>query len=214
VQIRILIPLLAVSTAAFADFRPLDTKCTAGNPGCFAEVAKTTAPCKEILRRRASSTRGETVADWKRCPVSGFRTVHAVDYVVVTDPQGGVWAFTNFVDPTQAVVKDFRFLSKRIFYLETAATRDPGRRYCFLDLSAEQPSCMSPPLPELEEKVQALLEPNETLCCSDWQLTDLTAKRVSATRPIFRDKRQVGSVSATLKLSPPEVTVDRVQRSE
>lgn len=211
---RTSVVLLFAALPALADFRPLDTRCAAGQGGCFAELAKVTAPCEEVLRRRAPTAREDTVADWRRCPVSGFRTVHDVDYVVLSDPQGPFWAFTNFVDPTLAVVKDFRFLGKRVFLLETASTRDKARRFCFLDLSDEHPTCMSPPLSELEEKVQALVTAKETLCCEDWSLTDVTAKKVVATRPVFRDRARVGTLTVTLGISPPEITLRKVERSK
>jgi hypothetical protein len=130
---------------------------------------------------------------------------------VVSDVGGGVWAFTNFVDPTQAV-RDFRFLGKRLFFLETSSTRDPVHRYCLLDLAAERPACLEAPLPELEEEAKKELEPGENSSGGDWKIVDVSPKRLSATRPIFRAGKQAGSVNAVLGVRSSGLEISRVTR--
>lgn len=203
---------MVLALPALADLRPLEGRCALGQAACFAETAKTTAKCRPILRRRATTERGETAADWRRCPVSGFRTVRDVDYVVVADPAGGVWAFTNFVDPTQAAVKDFRFLGKRLFLLQTSSTRDPVQRYCLLDLAAEVPACLEPPLAELEEETKKVLAEGESTAGGDFRIADASSKKISVSRPIFRQGKPAGSVNAILSVRDGGLTISRLSR--
>jgi hypothetical protein len=185
-----------------------------GKPACFAELTKTARSCKLVRRLSADTTRGEVTLEWRRCPAPGFKTVKGADYVIISNEEGGLWAFSNVVDPSSAAVEDVGFLGTRWILVQAFAATGASASWCLLGLSLSPPACLLPPFPELEDKVQSLIRSGETLCCKDWSLEEVTRWKMIAVRSVFRDKKPVAVIRATLSVNRGDLSVRRVRREE
>ncbi len=204
---------LAAGGAA-AGWRPLETTCAAGNSACFADLAKATRSCKLLRQQSANTALGKVTIEWRRCPAPGFKTVKGADYVMITGEDGGVWGFTNVTDPSSAAVSDVGFLGKRWILVQAYAATGASTSWCLLGLSPSPPQCLVPPIPELEAKVQSLVREGETLCCKDWSLEEVTRWKMIAVRSIFKEKKPVAKIRATLSVNRDDLGVRRVRREE
>jgi hypothetical protein len=206
--------MFLAGSGAAAGWRPIETTCAAGQPACFEELAKASKSCKLVRKQSADTTRGEVSIEWRRCPAPGFKTVKGSDYVMVTGEEGGLWGFTNVADPSSASVSDVGFLGTRWILVQAFAATGASASWCLLGLSPSPPRCLLPPIPELEAKVQSLLKEGETLCCKDWSLEEVTRWKMVAVRPVFKDKKPVANIRATLSVNREDLGVRRVRREE
>jgi hypothetical protein len=195
-----------------ASWRPLEPTCTEGKADCFAELARAATSCKVVRQQTAATSRGDVTVDWRRCPAPGFKSVKGADVIVVSNEEGGLWGFSNELDPSSASIGDVGFLGRRWILVQAHAATGATASWCLLGLSPSPPRCLVPPIPELEASASRLLKPRETFCCKDWSLEEVTRWHLIAARPVFLDKRQVAKIRATLWVNREDLSIRRVRR--
>jgi hypothetical protein len=211
---RALACALLVATPALADWPSLESSCDVHQIVCYAELAKRTSECKVRRKQTAETTRGTVTFEWRRCPISGFSTVRGADYLQVSDADGGIWAFTNVVDPTAAVVSDVVFFGKRVLLVQAFKKASGAQIWCPLTLAAQRPHCLIPAMANLDERAQELIKTGESLQGSDWRMQEMGQSKATAVREIFREgtAAKVGLIEAVLALGRDKLSIDRVSR--
>jgi hypothetical protein len=165
-----------------------------------------------MRRRTGDTTRGKTTIEWRRCPLTGFRTVNGADYVVVSGEEGGLWAFNNVVDPSSSSVHDVVFVGKKLVWVQATHQNTGASNWCLLSLATDPPRCIGPAPAELEPREQALLTGNETLQGTLWSLTDVQPSRIRAERRIFADQKRAGTLLLSLKVRDNLLVIDKLTR--
>jgi hypothetical protein len=203
-----------IATPALADWPSLESSCEVHNIVCYAELAKRVQECKVKRKQTAETARGTVTFEWRRCPVSGFSTVRGADYLEVADADGGIWAFTNVVDPTAAVVSDVVFFGKRVLLVQAFKKASGAQIWCPLTLSAQRPHCLIPPMSTLDERAGGLLKTGETLQGSDWRMQEMGQNKATAVREVFREgtATRVGQIEAAFSLGRDRLSIDYVAR--
>jgi len=213
---RTLIVALLAASPALADWPSLESSCEVHNIACYADLAKRTEACKVKRKQTADTSRGKVAFEWRRCPVSGFSTVRGADYLQVSDDDGGIWAFTNVVDPTAAVLSDVVFLGKRVLLVQAFKKASGAQIWCPLTLTADRPHCLIPIMATLDERAGKLLKTGETLQGSDWRLTEMAPSKATAVREVFAEggRKAVATVAAVLVLGRDRLKIDSLTRQE
>lgn len=209
---RPLLFTLLLSPAALAQWPTWEATCSAGQAGCFAELASRSKDCKVMRQRTAQTVRGRTSVEWRRCPISGFRSVNGADLVVVAGAEGPLWAYSNLVDPSSSSVHDVVFAGRKLIWIKAAHEDTGGANFCVLSLAADPPRCIGPSPQELEEREQGFLLQGETLQGTLWSLLEVQPSRVHAERVVFAAGRRSGRLRMALKVRDDRLAIDELTR--
>jgi len=211
---KTLLAALLLAGPALADWPSLESSCEVHQGACYTDLSKRTQECKVKLKQTADTARGKVTFEWRRCPISGFSTVRGADYLQVSDEDGGIWAFTNVVDPTAAVVSDVGFLGKRVLLVQAFKKASGAQIWCPLSLTSDRPHCLIPVMATLDERAADLLKPGETLQGSDWHMKEMAQTKATALREVFREgaTEKLGVIEAVLVLGRDRLKIDSVSR--
>lgn len=211
---RALLVALLLAGPALADWPSLESSCDVHQNDCYADLKKRTAECKVKRTQTTATVRGTVTFEWRRCPISGFSTVRGADYLQVSDEEGGIWAFTNVVDPTAAVVSDVGFLGKRVLLVQAFKKASGVQIWCPLTLASDRPHCLIPSMTDLDERAADLLKQGETLQGSDWHMKEMATTKATAVREVFREGEttKTGLIEAVLVLGRNRLKIDDVTR--